>query len=118
MYEGEWQKIGGRVRRHGRGKHTDGSFSYDGEWRNDKLCGQVTLRLATGESYKGEMEDNTYHGTGVYMWNDGASYSGSWSRSKMHGAGVFCGTDSVKWQGEFRNGAFYNGKAWVDVRST
>ena len=118
LYTGEYKRVSGRILRHGRGTHSDGSSLYEGEWRNDRLSGNVKVKLATGETYVGEMVDNMYHGNGIYTWRDGASYSGSWQNSKMHGEGVYSGTDAVKWEGTFQNGAFYNGRAWVDVRST
>ena len=116
LYEGEYRKLDGEVKRHGRGRFTDGAEVYEGAWVEDVLDGCAKITYATGAVYEGDLKDSRYHGSGKYVWTDGAAYEGAWQNGKMHGEGVFQGPDGVEWRGTFRNGAFHNGKAWVILR--
>eukprot|EP00741_Cyanophora_paradoxa_P020551 tig00000227_g19838.t1 len=103
-YDGEFLKIDGVMKRHGRGTLIDGDRTYEGDWVMDKMHGKGMFRYSSGAVYEGDWADNQYEGRGKYTWNDGSYYEGEWKANKMHGEGVYIDVKGVMWRGRYYNG--------------
>jgi len=107
-YTGEFGSILGKREGQGSSKvYRDGSLyaTYVGEFKDDKLNGQVNIMYANGKSYVGEFKDNKLNGQGTMTIVDGSTYVGGWKDSKRHGQGTmtWAGTDGYKYVGEFKD---------------
>jgi hypothetical protein len=49
---GEWEKFDGIVKRHGRGIFREGENRYEGQWKEDKMCGKGKFTYANKTSYE------------------------------------------------------------------
>ena len=130
MYEGQWTLLpssdlispravtaastvtgdgqpSGRKVREGRGKWACEGDEYDGEWVNDTMEGEGTMRFTSGARYSGRWKGGVYEGRGEYVWVDGSRYVGEWKGGRMDGEGVLevhgSEGDVQKWQGTFAN---------------
>ena len=97
----------GRKVREGRGRWLCEGDEYDGEWVNDTMEGEGTMRFVGGAQYAGRWKAGRYEGRGEYVWPDGSRYVGEWKASRMDGEGVLevhgSGGDVQRWQGTFAN---------------
>ncbi|MEE6490137.1 hypothetical protein FKM82_015786 [Ascaphus truei] len=88
--------------------------SYQGHWKEGKMCGHGTYRYANGEVFEGCFQDNARHGHGLLRSGKLTSSSpsmfiGQWVMDKKTGYGVF---DDITrgekymgmWQDELRQG--------------
>ena len=103
-YTGQVIRREGAVRRHGRGTYVDEVMSYDGEWKEDSMCGEAVVTFHSGAKYTGAVLDNRFEGRGVYKWPDGSFYDGQWRYNRMHGEGTYCDSDGQMWHGRFYSG--------------
>ena len=62
-----------------------GSERYEGEFAENKRCGQGTYTFASGERYEGEFIDGIYHGHGVWQSASGERYEGEFAENKRCG---------------------------------
>lgn len=104
-YDGQVnKKEGGAVKRHGYGLYFDVGTVYDGQWVDDEMHGEGTLKFDTGANYVGTFFHNVFSGKGKYLWADGSFYDGLWRANKMHGEGVFVDIHGRRWTGKFYDG--------------
>ena len=104
-YEGQWQRIDGVMKRHGKGIYTDGGSTYDGQFVNDFFQGYGVYKAIDGSTYKGEWKEGKMHGHGVYTWSDGSVFDGNWENGKMEGSGVFTDARNQIWTGTWHEGS-------------
>uniref|UniRef100_A0A665WCY8 MORN repeat containing 2 n=1 Tax=Echeneis naucrates TaxID=173247 RepID=A0A665WCY8_ECHNA len=116
-YEGECSRsASGALMRNGVGKHTSANgIIYTGEWLEDRMHGQGTLRYPSGALYEGQFKDNTYHGTGTYTFPNGSSYKGQFHMNRLEGDGAFTNTQGLVWMGEFHGKAALGLKLQHDI---
>ena len=62
-------------KRHGKGVLDTHKVHYEGEFKNDKLCGKgrIVFKLE-GHYYEGEFSENEINGYGTFKWKNGDSY--------------------------------------------
>ena len=91
--------------RHGIGKDYRNNSKYEGEFREDKKCGNGKIIFDSGDTYEGEFSDNKFNGYGHYIWfKNGHEYKGNYLNGKFHGEGYY------KWgENEYYNGEYVNG---------
>ncbi len=68
------------------GTYRSGDYVYEGEWMDDRICGQGRFMYASGSVYEGQWLNDKYQGKGRYSWPDGRAYevSSKTSRGEMH----------------------------------
>jgi hypothetical protein len=116
---GEAGRYSGKVTRHGRLPHGEGTMDYDsgksykGEWMEGHWNGNGLLQGANGDRYEGEFVRSTRHGRGVYTYKNGDSYDGDFSADKPHGNGTFKFVDGSMYSGGFVFGSF-EGRGWYE----
>ncbi|KAH0795963.1 MORN repeat protein [Histomonas meleagridis] len=103
-YEGQWQRFGGKMKRHGTGIYTDGGATYDGEFVEDQYQGYGVYTAIDGSVYKGEWKSGKMHGHGIYTWPDGSFFEGEWENGKMEGPGTYTDKDKNVWKGTWHEG--------------
>ena len=106
-YTGEFGSIPGKREGKGSSKtYEDGSLyaTYIGEFKDDKLNGQVNIIYADGASYVGGFKENKRHGQGTYTWPDGDKFVGEYKDGKRNGQGTFTSPDGDKFVGEYKDG--------------
>lgn len=117
VYIGSYKQLkDGRKVRDGYGKiihptndNSDyGREYYEGEWKDDKMCGFGIYHYSNGDVYEGEWLDDMHHGFGKYFFTDGNRYEGEWKFHKMEGTGKYLDMNNLGWGGEFRNGCFFS----------
>lgn len=101
---------------------SDGS-KYEGQFRNDMICGNGRKLMINGEYYKGQFDHDLPNGYGTYIELHGAKYEGEWKDGKMHGRGTQVFKDGEKtyvgqyYEGKmhgqgtmyFKDGSYYEG---------
>ena len=112
VYIGSYKQLkDGRKVRDGYGKiihptndNSDyGREYYEGEWKDDKMCGFGIYHYSNGDVYEGEWLDDMHHGFGKYFFTDGNRYEGEWKNNKYHGVGIEEG-NTFYYEGCFQNG--------------
>lgn len=74
IYEGEIIKNG---LKHGKGKYTSQTISYEGDFRNDLPSGKgISIRFVDSIRYEGEFKDGQIHGKGKYIYPNGDIWEG------------------------------------------
>eukprot|EP00727_Mastigamoeba_balamuthi_P009790 m51a1_g5433 putative morn repeat-containing protein 2 (159) ;mRNA; f:162289-163103 len=102
-YEGEWQKFGEAMKRHGSGRYAEGDEWYEGEWREDTMHGKGRFHYPDGSEYEGDWNAGKYEGIGKYTFPNGTFYEGEFRDNKMHGSGQFVDAKGDHWRGQFCN---------------
>lgn len=93
----------------------NGIFSYDigeeysGNWHDDQISGEGTLRVPTEGTYKGDFSRSKKNGKGIFTWDDGAVYDGEWKNDKMCGQGTYTSSDGVTYEGTFEENSLKDG---------
>lgn len=95
VYEGEFKWDG----RHGKGTLTsmDGSICR-GEWAEGRQKGHCTVAGSEGSiTYQGEFKDGKRHGHGRQFFDNGDHYDGGWREGFLHDRGTyyFCNGDKL-----------------------
>jgi len=106
-YTGEFGSIPGKREGKGSSKtYEDGSLyaTYIGEFKDDKLNGQVNIIYAVGASYVGGFKENKRHGQGTLTWPDGQKFVGEYKDGKKNGQGTLTWPDGQKFVGEYKDG--------------
>eukprot|EP00607_Mallomonas_marina_P005466 CAMPEP_0182426724 /NCGR_PEP_ID=MMETSP1167-20130531/13250_1 /TAXON_ID=2988 /ORGANISM="Mallomonas Sp, Strain CCMP3275" /LENGTH=155 /DNA_ID=CAMNT_0024608381 /DNA_START=214 /DNA_END=681 /DNA_ORIENTATION=+ len=116
QYEGDWTEIEGVRVREGRGIFTAGPEQYEGEWKNDQMCGKGKYKFSSGAIYEGEFQKNLFEGEGEYRFADGSIYRGIWRSGKMHGQGTYTDSNKINWKGMFFNGMYDTGRSYISLR--
>ena len=61
---------------------------YEGEWNNNRKCGQGVIYYGSKNWYRGGWSHDQKNGHGVMCWLDtGEKYTGQWRDGKQHGHG-------------------------------
>ena len=106
-YTGEFGSIPGKREGKGSSKtYEDGSLyaTYIGEFKDDKLNGQVNIIYADGASYVGGFKENKRHGQGTYTWPDGEKLVGEYKDGKINGQGTHTWPDGDKEVALYKDG--------------
>lgn len=92
-------------KRHGKGILDTHTVHYEGEFKNDKLCGKgrIVFKIQ-GHVYEGDFENNEIKGFGTYKWKNGDSYTGYMMNGKMHGKGKYRYNNGIVYEGIYNNG--------------
>ncbi|CAD8171405.1 unnamed protein product [Paramecium octaurelia] len=77
---------------------------YDGQWKDNKACGQGKFWHVDGEIYEGEWKEDQKNGFGVYLNVNGAIYKGLWKDDLQDGNGVETWANGSKYEGSFKEG--------------
>jgi hypothetical protein len=91
-------------KRHGKGKYTSGSTSYEGTWTEDNLNGNGNYSGEDGK-YQGDFENSEKSGKGEFQWRTNDKYIGDWYKDTMNGEGQYYWPDGKSYSGFFRDGA-------------
>ena len=79
-YTGQFKK--GQM--HGYGVYQkDGGNTYEGQWRDDEMCGEGTLVFANKDRFQGIFVDGKQHGAGRYFPKHGDSWTGVWDKGSL-----------------------------------
>ena len=106
-YTGEFGSIPGKREGKGSSKtYEDGSLyaTYIGEFKDDKLNGQVNIIYADGASYVGGFKENKRHGQGTFTSPSGQKFVGEYKDGKRNGQGTYTWPDGEKFVGEYKDG--------------
>ncbi|CAD8209023.1 unnamed protein product [Paramecium pentaurelia] len=96
----------------GKGKLENEQFIYEGEFENNKICGQgVLIEKENGWRQEGQFKDGKLDGKGVYIRSLGDYYEGEFKQGQRHGKGTLK-RDGITYQGNFIEGKL-NG--WVQM---
>ena len=110
-YEGEW--LAGVPC--GKGWYTsiDGTFSYEGYWRDGRYEGEGKLTWSDGTVYEGMFSDGQRGGQGRYQDVSGGWYNGAWDKDSYHGRGTIHLRSGVERTLRWAHGslAFFSGLA-------
>ena len=85
-YEGEWKE--NKACGNGKFWHVDGDI-FEGEWKDDKANGFGTYVHVNGARYEGNWKEDLQDGEGIEMWADGSRYEGCYKDGKKHGTGNY-----------------------------
>ena len=92
-------------KRHGKGVLDTHTIHYEGEFKNDKLCGKGKIVFKNeGHVFEGEFDNNEINGYGTFKWKNGDSYTGQMMNGKMHGYGKYRYNDGRVYEGNYVNG--------------
>lgn len=111
-----WWKAG---KRHGQGVEfwrvdpPQLSFSYSGDYLDDKRSGQGKLYFASGVSYRGGFKADLYDGYGKETRTDGSVYEGNWQRGKLHGKATVTHANGSRYEGHWRRGRPHGEGKWM-----
>ena len=92
-------------KRHGKGILDTLKIHYEGEFRDDKLCGngRVIFKIE-GHIYEGQFDNHEINGFGTFKWKNGDSYTGNMLNGKMEGKGRYRYNNGVVYEGIYKNG--------------
>lgn len=101
MYAGEWQFDGW----HGQGTlvFPNGSGTYQGGFRSQKLEGEGCFLFSDGSVYRGQYKDDKRDGKGAMLYPGGTRYEGEWKENWRSGTGSLHYPNSDVFQGKFSN---------------
>ena len=85
-YIGHW--TGGNMDGYGILFNTDGSISYQGDFKNGTIDGNGIYYLPGGHYYIGAFENNKMKGFGALHYNNGVSWEGEFNDHKKNGIGL------------------------------
>ena len=69
----------------------------EGEYRNGRQSGEVTVTYPNGAKYKGTLneEDGNRDGEGTFIWPNARKYIGEWAHGKRNGNGTMYAADGT-----------------------
>lgn len=102
-------------RRHGKGWTRTNEGEYEGEWKDDQMCGWGVFSYSNGERYEGSFRAGKFHGKGVLEARS-STYDGEWEDGAKCGVGVLIYGNGDKYEGSFR-GDKYHGKGSLRTES-
>ena len=80
------------------------SYTYKGNFKNNKFEGLGDIVYSNGESYSGPFKAGKFHGNGVYVAKNG-KYVGNFRLGKYHGLGFYEWKDGSTYEGEYHEGS-------------
>ena len=96
--------------REGKGILKTSKFIYEGDFKNNVLCGNGKINfIEDGHFYEGEFNNNNIEGKGIFKWKNGDIYEGYMKNGKMDGYGTYKYFDGDFYEGYYING-LKNGK--------
>ncbi|CAD8126243.1 unnamed protein product [Paramecium sonneborni] len=98
--------------KYGKGKYENNDFTYEGEFVEDKICGQgILIEKKNGWRQEGQFKDGLLDGKGVIIRSLGDYYEGQFKQGLRHGQGT------LKREGQTYQGSFIEGKldGWVQM---
>jgi hypothetical protein len=100
-YVGQWDNDN----IHGNGciKNTATKISFSGVFIINMMV-YGTYTWPNGAIYVGEFENNEMHGQGTLKWSSGEKYEGAFANGAMHGQGIYTGKKGVVYNADFREG--------------
>ena len=99
-YEGQWKDD----IMCGYGKYHFGALIvYEGEFDNNEFNGYGTLSMP-GRTYIGMFKNNNFEGKGKYLFSDGSYYEGEFKTGEYDDQGTFQWAFGDKYIGQFKNG--------------
>lgn len=101
VYTGQWKN--GKMDGRGTKRMADGSV-YDGYWKDDMADGHGTKTFEGGDSHTGEYKDDHRHGYGVYSWANGDKFEGNWFMGEQQGQGTYYYANEDVYKGEWFEG--------------
>lgn len=106
--------------RHGHGKWTSPTGSYEGQWQADKHHGEGHQTWSDGRTYDGQYEDGSFHGRGRMEWpaDEGHKmlYEGQYVKDKKHGKGIFLWADGRTYNGPWHEGRRHGRGIFINTR--
>ena len=84
-------------------KSVEGSYTYYGEFKNNKKEGLGTIEWADGSLYQGEFKNNNMNGYGMIQFPEKNFYQGEIKNGKMDGFGEFFWGHKKKYVGYYKN---------------
>ena len=99
-YTGEWAED--KPNGSGTAVLTNGN-KYMGTWKNGRQDGSGTMTYADGDRYEGQWKDGKRSGTGTYTWADGGRYEGQWKDDDRNGTASMTYASGNKYVGEFKD---------------
>ena len=98
-YKGQW--VNNKM--HGKGTFKTNLFTYTGNFKEDSMTGQATIKDAHGGTYTGNIKDGAKEGQGTQKFPNGSIYTGEWKNNMMHGWGKLTDSKGNKFIGQFIN---------------
>jgi len=78
---------------------------FEGQIRNNEICGTGTYFYRNNDVYKGEWKNNKKHGHGTHHYvSQGKRYEGEWQNGFYHGPGEIFYSDKSSFKGTFFEG--------------
>ena len=104
FYEGEWAN----GLRHGKGRHHEADFEYEGQFECDALHGTGILRHSVvgegkGLVHEGGYSDGERHGPGTTRYADGGVLEATWEYGAVKGKAHWVTANGAVYDGEFVN---------------
>ena len=93
-------------KRHGVGTQVWLDKNYEGEWKENALCGKGKLSWKNGTMYQGDFFQGRYHGQGILVnGTTGRKYVGSFVQGQKQGQGIETWPQSGEsYQGSYEKG--------------
>ena len=92
-------------KRNGKGVLDTSKAHYEGEFKDDKLCGKGRIIFKIeGHYYEGDFDNNEINGYGTFVWKNKDSYTGQFMNGKMHGKGIYIYNNGKVYEGIYANG--------------
>ena len=92
-------------KRHGKGVLDTHTIHYEGDFKDDKLCGKGRIVFKNeGHYYEGQFDNNEINGFGTFKWKNGDSYTGQMKNGKMHGNGRYRYNNGHVFEGTYVDG--------------
>ena len=104
FYEGEWAN----GMRHGKGRHHEAGFEYEGQFECDTLHGtgiwrQVVVGEGKGLVHEGGYCEGERHGPGTTRYPDGGVLKATWEHGAVKGKAHWMTSHGAVYDGEFVN---------------
>ena len=77
---------------------------YEGDFKDNEICGKGTFTWSNGDIYEGEMNNGKMNGEGKYTYSNGQIYEGSYKNGVKEGFGKLIYSNNKRYEGEFKNG--------------
>jgi len=87
--------------KHGRGKLTMPTYTYEGEFERNQKHGVGVLQWEDGRRFEGGFRHGKFHGAAVMIWPDKRKYVGHYEDDKKYGEGTFSWQDGRRYAGQW-----------------
>ncbi len=88
--------------RNGKGILKEAYGTYDGDFKDGAVHGDVHATYSNGDEYRGQYEFAQRSGSGIYKFKDGKIYDGMWKNNKYEGKGKLTIPDGRLFEGDFK----------------